>query len=480
MASFYTKEKAKHGTMCGSIICFPVELIEGTEPKDPAVRKLLPAGYLRCDGSVLFANQFPELATVLGVGQETKFLKDGQVITNEQFQLPDLRNKHIRATTSSNIGLYNDLTVVDDNGATQFKSGIQLDVVQNIDSPYQLSYTGDFYIPPQTIPLRGEPRFSLDTGVYTATTEVPHTAFQPHLHRSSTTRHRQIDNTNNYFRSRQRNHKSSLSTLNICQWFTNTTQPLCRHEWENRMVTNETYFAKNTDLGNLRYEYYGACFNGCLGFTAGGYCLWPEQGLCSDESSENTWTNVDWDNRLRNSGDDNPCNSGSPNNPGDSDPPQFGNIIYPSLLEQECDCEFVLPGFLGGDQCDMTGQDNTAINSSELENYGENKDFPSNWGYNGKIKNLPFASSDPDAYAQVPTGVANITTIVGETGNDGSHRHRIDFNSDEDHTYEMITRAAFARADSGLVSKITIEKNNSKKADKYIQPYIVTEYLIKV
>ena len=47
----------------------------------------------------------------------------------------------------------------------------------------------------------------------------------------------------------------------------------------------------------------------------------------------------------------------------------------------------------------------------------------------------------------------------GENGNDGSHRHRIGFDSDEEHTYKMITRAGFARADSGLVSKITIEKN---------------------
>ena len=44
----------------------------------------------------------------------------------------------------------------------------------------------------------------------------------------------------------------------------------------------------------------------------------------------------------------------------------------------------------------------------------------------------------------------------------------------------MRTRAAFASADTGLTSKITITKNNEPKADKYIQPYIVTEYLIKV
>ena len=102
-----------------------------------------------------------------------------------------------------------------------------------------------------------------------------------------------------------------MSTLNICQWFTNTTQPLCRHEWENRMQGSTTYFATNTVIGNLRYSYYGACFNGCLNFGSGGYCLWPEQSLCADEpSSSNTWSNVAWDNRLANEGDDRDCSQG--------------------------------------------------------------------------------------------------------------------------------------------------------------------------
>ena len=56
----------------------------------------------------------------------------------------------------------------------------------------------------------------------------------------------------------------------------------------------------------------------------------------------------------------------------------------------------------------------------------------------------------------------------------------IDFDSEEPHTFQMRTRAAFARADSGLTSRITITKNNEPKADKYIQPFVVTEYLIKV
>ena len=83
-----------------------------------------------------------------------------------------------------------------------------------------------------------------------------------------------------------------------------------------------------------------------------------------------------------------------------------------------------------------------------------------------------------------PTGrfaVANLTTATGRTGNTAEHRHRIDLNPDDDpHTYKMVTRAATARADSGLVSKVSFTTNTSPKADKYIQPYIITEYLIKI
>ena len=131
MPAFYNKEKSKHGTMTGTIISFPVQLTED-EPKAQTNLELIPAGYLRCDGRVLFAVEFPELAAVLGTGLSTKFLKDGQALTDEQFQLPDLRNKNIRATTSANIGQYNDLIVQDQNDEDVFKSGIALDVVQNI------------------------------------------------------------------------------------------------------------------------------------------------------------------------------------------------------------------------------------------------------------------------------------------------------------------------------------------------------------
>ena len=68
---------------------------------------------------------------------------------------------------------------------------------------------------------------------------------------------------------------------------------------------------------------------------------------------------------------------------------------------------------------------------------------------------------------------------TGLEGDSNNHRHILEIDTDEPHTYVLKTRAASARADSGLQSSITISKNDDPKADKYIQPYIVQEYLIK-
>ncbi len=53
MAVFYNKEKSKIGSMSGQIISFPVE-VTSEDPASEINKKLLPAGYLRCDGRVLF------------------------------------------------------------------------------------------------------------------------------------------------------------------------------------------------------------------------------------------------------------------------------------------------------------------------------------------------------------------------------------------------------------------------------------------
>jgi hypothetical protein len=90
--------------------------------------------------------------------------------------------------------------------------------------------------------------------------------------------------------------------------------------------------------------------------------------------------------------------------------------------------------------------------------------------------NVPFDAnidSDRDTYAAV-NNVINQTTAFG---NDGTHRHFINFNA-QPHTYVVNTRPTFIPS-APLVSTISVEVNTENKADQFIQPYIVQEFLIK-
>ena len=92
-------------------------------------------------------------------------------------------------------------------------------------------------------------------------------------------------------------------------------------------------------------------------------------------------------------------------------------------------------------------------------------------GYNHVLKTTSLGgTSDNDIHLVPNLGNAKSTYS----------NYRMDFNSDEPHTYQLKTRAATAQPAGRLLSRITIDINTSKKADKYIQPYIITEYLIKI
>lgn len=451
MAVFYNKEKAKHGSLVGTIISFPVELTS-EDPKAAINLAKLPAGYIRCDGRILFAEQYPALAEVLGTGNESRFRKEGQALANNQFQLPDLRNKHIRSTSSANIGLYNDLVVEDAQGNEVIKSGVGLDVIQNIESPYELTYTGDFYIPTQTVDLRGEPSFTIDTGSYTYETDVVQNMFQPHLHRTNTLRTRQKNRNGNFFSGRQVNSVRTKSSLNVCQWWANTSQELCYWQMTTAVVPPPP---GRSPFATSYYDQYGACWYACSGFTTQGYCLWPSSGACPNVNNK-AW-GYGSGLVLQES-----CNSVA----SDSSV-TFGNITYDPTYTVACVCTFPIFGACPGGTNGPSGF--SSFNSNQLTNYATDGDI-----------NLPFTSVDDDYYQIGSGAVQNVTTLAGEYGNEGTHRHRLNFNADEPHTFQLKTRASSARADTGLVSRITIDINTSRKADKYIQPYVVTEYLIKI
>lgn len=461
MTVFYNKQKSVHGSMSGSIISYPVRV----EDDQILNKQNLPEGYLRCDGSVLFATEYPELALVLGVGSSCRFKKEDQTLLDNQFQLPDLRMKHIRATTSANIGVYNDLYGIDNEGEKTIKSGVALTVQQNVSSPYEVQYTGKFFIPEQEQFISGEPRFTVETGGRLAYSEVDERGFQPHMHRTTTTRVRQIpeEGVSQTFNTTTRNSAKTYSSLNVCDWHANTAQELCNVAWAGYTYRNTDEDRRYDDVqydGSTRYTQWGFCTGGrCDSFTTNGYCLWPEVGDYCD-----TFSNQNYRFFRREDG----CNVGSV-----SSSTTYGNVTVEPTIYIKCKCTLAIlsecVGMFGG-------QSPNNVNSEVLQNYGP---AYSNT-YKGSSKALPFGTKQPQVYQQGFAAVENITSRTGREGTTNNHTHVLPFNSDEPHTFVAKTRPIFIQAINTLTSTVRITKNDSSKADKYIQPYIVTEYLIKI
>ena len=122
------------------------------------------------------------------------------------------------------------------------------------------------------------------------------------------------------------------------------------------------------------------------------------------------------------------------------------------------------------------GKEPNDINSNVLENFGPTYDNT----YKNNSKALPFGNTQDTVYEQGYGAVLNITSRTGREGTTNNHTHVLPFNSDEPHTFVAKTKPMFIQAINTLTSTVRITKNDSSKADKYIQPYIVTEYLIKI
>ena len=60
MPAHYSKERSKYGSGTGSIITWPVELTS-TDPNAEDNINALPAGYLKCDGTIYKADDYPQL-----------------------------------------------------------------------------------------------------------------------------------------------------------------------------------------------------------------------------------------------------------------------------------------------------------------------------------------------------------------------------------------------------------------------------------
>lgn len=162
MPVFYTNERARYGGVTGTIIPYPIRLPDVNVPDQGDWKDLLPAGYLRCDGSIRAASEYPVLAEVLGVGNNSKFKRPDQEVTNNQFVLPDIGSKYIQGGNAS--GAYLNDRVTNEDSTQPYRVGAEVNVVSLIGDTTTITYSGEFeVISPGQVEFIGNPQFGTTT-----------------------------------------------------------------------------------------------------------------------------------------------------------------------------------------------------------------------------------------------------------------------------------------------------------------------------
>lgn len=188
--AYYSFEKGKYGGPTGTIFPFFREL-NGLLPIDQDYKDYVPAGFLKCRGQILQADQFPSLAELLGVGESCIYKKEGTVLqerndngTGGTFQLPDLGSKYI--ATSANPGQYSNTTTVDPvTNASIQRAGIEVNLESAGDS-VEFTYSGNFRSPGATLAFTG--RWNLvSPPSKTPSTTLSISNFSAHAHNATYT-----------------------------------------------------------------------------------------------------------------------------------------------------------------------------------------------------------------------------------------------------------------------------------------------------
>lgn len=156
---YYSFEKGRYGGPCGAIFPFFREL-NGLSALGNDYVDYVPAGFLKCRGQILSADQYPNLARVLGVGSTCIYRKEGTTLSNRNedgtggtFQLPDLGSKYVVANATS--GTYSNIEITNPSSNTPAQKagvGVTLDAQ---GTSVTFPYSGDFKVPGRNITVNG-------------------------------------------------------------------------------------------------------------------------------------------------------------------------------------------------------------------------------------------------------------------------------------------------------------------------------------
>jgi len=464
MAKVYASERAKYGNLTGQIIIWPVQYNPDINNSNNIDK--LPSGYLRCDGTVYNVVDYPQLAAVCGVGETGKFVRRDiageplQTLTDNQFVVPDLGSKYPKPTDGPDAGQYKSIRVVTQAGNETNRSGIGIEATATLGTSIQLTYSGTFIVPSQTIELKGKPAWTIGTqlGKLTDAEVVPDSGIHGHAHFFAGVRARlkavsELDAAapTTYLDPQAVGQVAfwNASTIPIDDWmdatmgpgtsnFPGNNQPPCR-----AMASNA--YARG-------YQFYFGAFAGTFDPTTYSNGCYNGNALLEDQWRYNCLLNNSWNNY--------PISSGSYQLNGLQPKSDSGTVIFVCLPDQT----------------------NQSINTNQNVNATyDTGTAPTDWRDVSMVDIVPLNSNlnsgDSRIYASLFNEFSE-TTELSQDGDPTSHSHKLTITKG-DHNFALKTDPLELSPDA-LTTTLNLSVDQSASVDSVSSPFIVLEYLIKI
>ena len=464
MPVILSREKSKYGSGVGTIICWPVELSTRDPNNEDNIRKL-PAGYLKCDGTIYKAEEYPQLAEILGVGGASKFarrdISDAFIdsVDDDEFIVPDLGSKFLKPTTGGSAGLYINIAKTDQSGQERRRSGMGIESSAIAGSTtgnttvIPVSYTGAFTVPSQQISLQGKPAWSKGTGNsgFTDSEAVDSQALHAHMHFSQTNR----------LRIKTTNEVTDAQSQGIGSYYNATTIPI--EMWLDKSRYN---FNASNPKGTMQQP--------CWAIASGATSLDPSDAVQGSFGFEVVYSNYCYD--LRGA-------SG------------LNSMRYYCLLTQNTDINLTnvqIPGGqppnyisfgLGFGTCNQqdSGFEDNEVGTVPATYVAGAQGVPEDWKGVSLADVLPLNqnsdSKSSTAYPQVNNVLSDVEELVQTAGDPTIHNHKILLDVGN-HTYKIKTNG-FLLSPDNLQSTLTLQIDQVASLDQVTSPYIIMEYLIK-
>jgi hypothetical protein len=491
MAKFYGTERSKVGSTTGTIIAWPVEL-QSQDPGASENRQYLPAGYLKCNGAKYKSAVYPELAEILGVGQNTRYARKNIAseiigsIDDDQFVVPDLGSKFIRPVPGVEVGVYNAINALTQANIEKRRSGMGLEATSTVGATVQVLYTGAFSIPSQQISLKGKPSWTRGTNNngLTDSETVESSQTHPHMHFASTNRCR-IKASNVPVGGQDTANGGvsfkTASTLSTETWLNNTKIPNCSSNQQPGANQPTCWAQASFDWSANKLSPPGKAVD-------------QEGGGLFGCTGENTFNNICFTGGTNNELNYN-CLLGPttalPDGPmtyflynaceslGNGQPASYDDIVSIFLLNLfSCTIEGINEPIASGEQASEHGGGFGQV----VFNYvSGGNGVPNDWKnislYDVVPLNMNSASVDAECFPQVTNLLSEVDELNQSDGDPTLHSHKITLLKG-DHNYKIQTNA-FSLSPDNLKTQLTIQTDQSASLDAVTGPYIIIEYLIK-